>query len=65
MRKIFFSDILQKRIEVKVSTKALRTIRKLGGIDNYVLLTREKQLGSLYGEYLRRLMLEKLNNPSF
>lgn len=39
-------------------------MRKLGGFDNYILLSKPKDLDSVYGEYLRRLMIEKLNNPA-
>ena len=63
-KKVFFSQILGKRFRVNVSMKALRTIRKYGGFDNYVLLTKPKNLYSLFGEYLRRVMLLKLNNPA-
>jgi large subunit ribosomal protein L28 len=37
----------------------------MGNIDNYILMTKPKNLDSMYGEYLRRLMLLKLNNPDF
>jgi large subunit ribosomal protein L28 len=45
--------------------KALRCIRKVNGLDNYILMTKPKQLDSVYGEYLRRIMLKKLNDPGF
>jgi hypothetical protein len=40
-------------------------MRKYGGFDNYILLTKPQKMDSLYGEYLRKLMLTKLNNPEF
>jgi large subunit ribosomal protein L28 len=36
-RKKFFSDILGETLEVKLTSKALRTIDKYGGFDNYIL----------------------------
>jgi large subunit ribosomal protein L28 len=47
-----------------MTTTALKNMRKYGGFDNYILLTKPKDLDSVYGEYLRRLMIEKINNPS-
>ncbi|EPT03226.1 hypothetical protein FOMPIDRAFT_1116508 [Fomitopsis schrenkii] len=43
--KRFFSDALQQFVRVKVSTRALKTINKYGGIDKYVLETRHELLG--------------------
>lgn len=43
-----------------MSNKALRCMERMGGFDNYVLLTKPKNMDSLYGEYLRRLMMFKL-----
>jgi large subunit ribosomal protein L28 len=43
----------------------MRTIRKYGGFDNYILLAPEKRMQSIYGEYLRELMLRRLADPSF
>ncbi|THH03920.1 hypothetical protein EW145_g5902 [Phellinidium pouzarii] len=39
------SEILNKEITIKVSTKALKTIKKCGGIDQYILRTRSELLG--------------------
>ncbi|GBE83368.1 hypothetical protein BKA93DRAFT_732743 [Sparassis latifolia] len=43
--KRFFSEALQEYIRVKVSTRALKTIKKYGGIDQYVLRTKADLLG--------------------
>ena len=40
-------------------------MRKYGGFDNYILLTKPKNLDSIYGEYLRTLMMKKIENPDF
>ncbi len=61
----FFSEILKRQVNLHVSTTALRHIRHRGSLDNYVLLTHPKELDSIYGEYLRRLMLLKLNDPEY
>lgn len=64
LKKEFHSQILDKTFNIYVSTHALRCIRKLGGLDNYILLTYPKNLKSQYGEYLRKMMLAKLNDPA-
>ena len=61
----FYSQLLESEIKTHVTTKALKCIRKFNGFDNYILMTKAKKLDSLYGEYLRKLMLKKLNDPSF
>ena len=33
----FFSEILGKNIRLKVTSKAIKTVEKNGGIDNYIL----------------------------
>lgn len=43
----------------------MKNMRKLGGFDNYILLSKSKEMYSPYGEYLRSLMLHKINNPSW
>ncbi|KAH9956372.1 mitochondrial 50S ribosomal protein L28-like protein [Russula dissimulans] len=43
--KRLFSDALGEMVRVKVSTRALKTIRKYGGIDHYVLNTKSDLLG--------------------
>ncbi len=63
--KALYSEILGKKINIEVSTKALRCMRKYGGFDNYILLTKPSKMDSMYGEYLRALMYKKLNNPEF
>eukprot|EP01125_Pyxidicula_operculata_P001911 TRINITY_DN11831_c0_g1_i1.p1 TRINITY_DN11831_c0_g1~~TRINITY_DN11831_c0_g1_i1.p1 ORF type:complete len:161 (-),score=28.44 TRINITY_DN11831_c0_g1_i1:15-497(-) len=66
--KTFHSDLLNQKFQVKVSTKALRWIDKVGGIDNYVLFTKEEDLDSQIGEELRTHLIkawEKKNNTKF
>ncbi|EMD36752.1 hypothetical protein CERSUDRAFT_114661 [Gelatoporia subvermispora B] len=57
--KRLFSDALQEFLKVKVSTRALRTIKKHGGIDQYVLKTKPDLLGP-EGMRIRLMVKEKL-----
>ncbi|KZT64996.1 mitochondrial 50S ribosomal protein L28-like protein [Daedalea quercina L-15889] len=57
--KRFFSDALQQHVKVTVSTRALKTINKYGGIDKYVLNTRPDLLG-WEGMRIRIMVREKL-----
>ena len=65
MKKYYFSNILQKKFRLSVTTTAMRKMRRLGGFDNYILCTSPKSLDSIYGEYLRRLMLNKVKDPEY
>jgi hypothetical protein len=56
---------LGQNIFVTVSRKAFRTIEKMGSFDNYILCTKPYNLDSKYGEYLRELMLRKINDKNF
>ncbi|CAD8145731.1 unnamed protein product [Paramecium octaurelia] len=64
-KQTYESLILGRRIHVKVTAKTMKCIRKAGSFDNYILLTKPQDLDSIYGEYLRKLMLTKINDPSF
>ncbi|KAJ7043056.1 50S ribosomal protein L24 [Mycena alexandri] len=44
-RKRLFSETLQSNIRVKLTTAALRTIKKKGGVDNYLMETKADLLG--------------------
>ncbi|KAN0133023.1 hypothetical protein V8E53_009053 [Lactarius tabidus] len=43
--KRLFSDALGEKVRVKLSMRALKTIRKYGGLDKYVLKTKADLLG--------------------
>lgn len=62
-RRTYHSEVLGKAFGVHVTTKAAKTIRKYGGFDNYILLAKPEKTQSIFGEYLRRLMYMKLNDP--
>ena len=63
LKKFYYSDIFQMKMRVTVSTKAFRCIKKMGSFDNYILCTKPKDLDSKLGEYLRTIMLRKINDP--
>jgi len=52
--KTFYSELLDQKFQVRVSTKALRCIDKAGGVDNYILFTPEKTLDSAIGLELKK-----------
>lgn len=55
------SDFLEKDFYLQVSSKALRTIKLYGGLDNYLLKSNSKKLekDSQLSAYLRRILLNK------
>jgi hypothetical protein len=63
--KQFYSDILKKTFYINVSSTALRTIRKYGSLDNYLLLSNEKLIDSQFGLWLRSVLKYKIKNPDF
>ena len=64
-KKNFYSEILNRKFKLNVSTKALKTILKKGGFDNYILQTKPEKMNSKYGMYLRGLMQRKLKDPEW
>jgi len=52
------SEALGERVRVKLTTKALKTIKKYGGLDNYLLGTKSELLG-MEGMRLRILVREQ------
>ncbi|KAJ7349042.1 hypothetical protein DFH08DRAFT_742842 [Mycena albidolilacea] len=44
-RKRLFSETLQSHVRVKMTTAALKTIKKKGGVDNYLMQTSAELLG--------------------
>ncbi|KLO07819.1 mitochondrial 50S ribosomal protein L28-like protein [Schizopora paradoxa] len=61
--KWLFSDALGKGVQVKLSTKALKTIKKVGGLDNYVLNTRHELLG-YEGMRIRVMVRDRMTEKS-
>lgn len=64
-KKKYYSDILQQFITLPVSTKAMKCILKSGCFDNYILYTNKEKMNSKMGEFLRKLMNDKLKDPEF
>ncbi|KAE9408961.1 hypothetical protein BT96DRAFT_807412 [Gymnopus androsaceus JB14] len=60
-RKRLHSEALNEKVRVKVTTRALKTIKKHNGIDNYVLNTPSKMLG-WEGMRLRLMVRDGLKN---
>ncbi|TFK66156.1 mitochondrial 50S ribosomal protein L28-like protein, partial [Pluteus cervinus] len=54
-RKRLFSETLGANVRLKVTTRALKTVKKHGGLDNYVAQTRSDLLGQ-EGMRLRLLL---------
>ncbi|KAH7882979.1 hypothetical protein F5I97DRAFT_1901017 [Phlebopus sp. FC_14] len=61
--KRLMSEVLGKMVKVKLTTSALRTIKKHGGIDQYLLRTNPDLLG-FEGMHLRLLVREKLEQSA-
>mmetsp|Transcript_32969 Transcript_32969/g.85493 ORF Transcript_32969/g.85493 Transcript_32969/m.85493 type:complete len:124 (+) Transcript_32969:137-508(+) len=57
-RKRLYSETLQRMIPFTVTTAALRTIDKMGGLDNYLLKTPEEKLASDAGLKWKAVILE-------
>jgi hypothetical protein len=63
--KSFYSKVLEKKLRLTLSMKAYRCVLKMGSIDNYIMCTKPKDLDSKFGEYLRTIMLRKVNDPEY
>ena len=40
----FFSEVLGKKIKLKVSSRGIKTVEKNGGIDNYIIKVKTSEL---------------------
>ncbi len=58
--KRLWSALLGTSVRLNVTTTALRTMDRVGGLDEYILRTTPKQLASEAGEGLRARLLEKI-----
>jgi len=64
----FHSELLDKYFQVRVSTTAFRCIKKMGGVDNYLLFTDEKEIDSAVGMELKKHLIplwEKKNGKKY
>ena len=62
-KKSLHSDILDKDFKLWISMKTRKCIMKAGSLDNYLLNTKPKRIGSKFGLYLRDLIIQKKKNP--
>ncbi len=62
--KKLWSDALGSSLRLKVTPAALRNIDRVGGLDNYILRSTPKELGSLRAESLRFQMKEALDRKA-
>jgi len=58
--KRLWSRILQCWLRFNMTTRALKCVDKLGGIDEYILFTPEKKLDSIAGFNAKKMLIAKL-----
>ena len=56
----FFSEILGKKIKLKVTSKGIRTVEKNGGIDKYLLNSKNSKLNSETRK-LKKILTSKIS----
>jgi large subunit ribosomal protein L28 len=59
-----YSKILNKEIRVNITKHTVFLIKYYGSFDNYILCCPSKEMVSMFGEYLRKMMLIKINEPN-
>ena len=57
----FFSEILGKKVRLKVSSKGIKTVEKKGGIDNYVITSKSSMLAHEFVK-LKKLIESRKDN---
>lgn len=55
-----YSEVFEKKLRVKATQRALRTIDKLGGVDNYLLQTKNMFLNSKTAQYLKKKVKKQI-----
>lgn len=64
--KRIYSEVLKKQFFLKLSMRALRTIKKYGGLDNYLLKSNDKLIkDSQLAQVLKKTMLKKKEDPNY
>lgn len=56
---------MQRYFFIEVSSTAYRLMRTKGGLDQYILTTKPKDMRSKFGELLRSHMLKKKEDPAY
>ena len=59
-----FSEILNKRIKIPVTTTAYFHINKIGGLDNYLLNTSDRYINSHMGMLLKKSIKSELKKKN-
>eukprot|EP00753_Platysulcus_tardus_P008358 PLAT15917.1.p1 GENE.PLAT15917.1~~PLAT15917.1.p1 ORF type:complete len:125 (+),score=62.95 PLAT15917.1:175-549(+) len=62
--KRLWSEHLERWVRVPMTTSAMRSIDKMGGLDNYLLLTKPAKLDSRVGDMWRRRILAALDGKA-
>ena len=57
----FFSEILGKKVRLKVTSKGIKTVEKKGGIDNYVITSKSSMLAPEIIK-LKKLIVSRKDN---
>jgi len=57
----FFSEILGKKIKLKVSSRGIKTVEKNGGIDNYIIKSKNSNLTSETKKIKKLILTKSLN----
>lgn len=63
-RKRLWSQILQCWLRFNVTTHALKCIDRKGGIDEYLLETKESKVNSIAGRNAKRMILAELDKSN-
>lgn len=64
-KKNLWSDTLKRPLEIEVSTKALKCIKKAGSLDKYLLKTDPEVMRSQYGNTLKSIIQKKIEDPEW
>lgn len=64
-KKKIYSEVLDKSIKMWVSTHAMKCIQKKGGLDEYLLETQPKKIGSKFGMFLRNIIENKKKDENY
>ena len=63
-KKLFYSEIFGMKLQLRVTTAAMRCIDKAGGFDSYVYHTPDKKLASELGVAMKHRMHEMVMKDS-
>ncbi|PIA16711.1 hypothetical protein COEREDRAFT_81068, partial [Coemansia reversa NRRL 1564] len=60
-----YSAIIDRMVDVNLTTRVLRTINKKGGLDRYLLDSKEKHIASEFGLSPKRRLLRVLDKKKY